>query len=259
MKKILAVCVCAVAATAFAAVEDMVLTFSSTGPDRYADGTVVMDGERYALVWQPAGATGKVSILATGAVADSSQGEIVLMAPVAKGGRCPTVAFQIDSSFAEARAGGTWSLYLLDTRTFSESGEVSLAGAEGLRSGVVNAADAVAGASVLAVGKEAAVLDETSSQSAAATAAAVAATASEVPADAPTPKISGIRVEGGYVYVTVAGTAPYLQYNLDAGANPASLDRPRAARNPVSGRSGGEIVLVSPVDGPSAFFRVGRN
>ena len=41
----------------FAGITDYVATFSTPGPDRYADGTVVADGECYALVWSPKGST----------------------------------------------------------------------------------------------------------------------------------------------------------------------------------------------------------
>jgi len=41
----------------FADMADKVLRFSTAGTDRYADGSVVMDGECYALVWSPKGTT----------------------------------------------------------------------------------------------------------------------------------------------------------------------------------------------------------
>ena len=42
---------------ASASVQDKVARFSTPGPDCYADGTLVADGECYALVWSPKGAT----------------------------------------------------------------------------------------------------------------------------------------------------------------------------------------------------------
>ena len=35
---------------ATAAIDDALLTFSTVGPDKYSDGTTVLDGECYALV-----------------------------------------------------------------------------------------------------------------------------------------------------------------------------------------------------------------
>ena len=71
MKSFVAMCMAAAAFSACAAVDDLVLTFSSAGPDTYADGTRVLDGECYALVWLPDGSEG-VSLAANGEVADPS-------------------------------------------------------------------------------------------------------------------------------------------------------------------------------------------
>ena len=259
MKKLLIAmaAVLAAGATAFAAANDVVLTFSSKGPDKYADGSVVRDGECYALVWRPAGATGALAIAADGSVVDSTQGEIVLTAPVAKNGRCPTIAFQIAASYASAREGGTWSLYLLDTRTFAADGTVSLAGTANGRAKAVNAAGAVDGAAVQVTSASATL--GAAPQSFGATGAATAAAATAIPADAPKPTIKDIRVADGYVYVTVADTAPYLQYNLAAGTDPANLGVANAAENPVNGKAGEDIILVTPAKTEGGFFRVERN
>ena len=250
-KNLIALFCCMAAVSAFAGANDSVLTFSSEGPDKYADGTTVLDGECYALVWRPADSTG-FAFAADGTAADAAQGEVVLTAPVAKGGRCPTVAFQIAAAFAAARENGTWGLYLLDTRTVAANGAVSLAGTENGRARAVNAAVEVMGAAV-------AVRTAAAPQSVAATGAAVASTVTAVPTDAPQPTVKGLRVEGDYVYVTVGNTAPYLQYNLSAGTNPADLNEAKAAKNPVNGKAGEDIILVAPAKAGGAFFRVGRN
>ena len=249
-KNLIALFCCMAAVSAFAGANDSVLTFSSEGPDKYADGTTVLDGECYALVWRPTGSTG-FAFAADGAAADASQGEIVLTLPVAKGGRCPSIAFQIDAAFAKARTNGTWGLYLLDTRTVAANGAVSLAGTENGRARAVNAAVEVTGAAVA--------VKAAAPQSVAATGAAVASTVTAVPTDAPQPTVKGLRVEGDYVYVTVGNTAPYLQYNLSAGTNPADLNEAKAAKNPVNGKAGEDIILVAPAKAGGAFFRVGRN
>ena len=49
----LALVAAAVSAAALAA--DSFVTFQTEGPDRYADGALVMNCERYALVWSPDG------------------------------------------------------------------------------------------------------------------------------------------------------------------------------------------------------------
>ena len=38
------------------------------------------------------------------------------VAPLAKGGKCPETVFEIDADYAETLKGGSFALYLLDTR-----------------------------------------------------------------------------------------------------------------------------------------------
>ncbi len=256
MKKLIACFVCAASISAFGAANDVLLTFSSTGPDAYADGTTVLDGECYALVWLPAGSAG-FAFAADGTVADPAQGEVVLTAAVAKGGRCPTIAFQLSADLAGDYAGGSWALYLLDTRKVAADGSVSLAGVANGRAKAVNAAGLVASASVRAQAANAA----SAPASVASASGATASLASAVPADAPTPTVKGIRVEGGLVYVTVGNTAPYLQYNLTAGDTPSDVREEGAARNPVNGAASADedVILVAPASANGGFFRVERN
>ena len=257
MKKILAMTALMASVSTFAAVNDLVLTFSSAGPDTYADGTTVLDGERYALVWLPNDSTG-FALAADGTVADSSQGEVILTVPAAKGGKCPTVVFELDAAFAATHTAGTWGLYLLDTRTSAADGTVALADASDGRVRAVNAVGSVAGASVRVQAK-ADGFSAFAPVTATADGATVAATASALPKDVPQPKIKGIRVEGGFVYVTVENTVPYLRYNLAAGTDPANLGEAKAAEHPVSGKAGDEIILVTPAKAGGAFFRVNRD
>ena len=77
IKMLIAGLVLAVAGMATADM-DTVLTFSTVGPDRYANGDDVVPGESYALVWTAdvAGFTLSDDGTATG-------GKVVLVAPVA--------------------------------------------------------------------------------------------------------------------------------------------------------------------------------
>lgn len=253
MKKLIVLGALAASVSAFAAVNDLVLTFSSKGPDTYADGTTVRDGECYALVWLPSGSTG-FALAADGTVADSAQGKVILTVPVAQNGHCPTVVFEIDAAFADAHSDGTWALYLLDTRTFAADGTVSLAGTANGRAKAVNAIGQIAGASVRTVAKA-----DAAPATVTATGETVAAMASTLPKDVPQPTVKSIRVEGGLVYVTVANTVPYLQYNLATGTDPANLGKTNAAQNPVNGQTDGDIILVAPAQADGGFFRVQRN
>lgn len=253
---------------ASAAIDDALICFSTVGPDRYADGSVVADGEAYALVWTAAGAT-FAGFNADGTLHDPSTGEIVLVAPIAEDGRCPRVNFQIAfDEYAAQLAAGTWAVYLLDTRAADgrpagtsdgrpvrvnrcgrvESAEIALS-----RAGALKAASAAAAAS-------------SSVASAASGDAVVAREASLLPGDEALflPRVSAIEVDReGNVVVSVTNTVPYLTYNLDGGPTPG-LGTGGVAERPVDGaaaRSGeaGTVRLVVPADGTNRFFRVVRD
>ena len=117
MKKVLvSAFAAAMSATAFAGMGNVTIMFSTPGPDTYSDGTPVLDGERYALVWTPNGeAFAGINTDATAA----GGSKVAVSAPVAKGGHCPNVLFQVDENYAAANyKGGSWSVVLLDTRRF---------------------------------------------------------------------------------------------------------------------------------------------
>lgn len=256
MKKFIAICACAASVLAFGAANDVVLTFSSTGTDTYADGKQVLDGECYALVWIPKGSTG-FAIAADGTEVDPAQGKIILTAPVAKGGRCPTIAFQLSAAIADKYTDGEWALYLLDTRKIAANGAVTLAGVANGRAKAVNAAGLVTSGTVKA--KSTANDSDTAPASLEAGASASATTASAVPANAPKPKIKDIKVADGLVYVTVENTVPYLQYNLTAGDTPSTINEEKAAETPVNGSVDEDIILIAPAKANGGFFRVNRN
>ena len=145
MKKSVVVMIAAVAAgAAFAAQNNALVTFSTRGPDTYADGTTVLDGECYALVWSPDGTT--VTFEADGGL---KGGKMVLAAPFAKGGRCPKVLFDVDAKLYEKElASGTWGVYLLDTRRWDANGNAKPAGTVDGKVRLVNAAGVVTGSDV---------------------------------------------------------------------------------------------------------------
>ena len=116
MKKAMFLITGLLATAAFAGINNVVVTFSTQGPDKYADGATVVDGECYALVWTPEGAE-FAGINADGSAVAPSK--VAIAAPVAKGGKCPQVQFQIDEAYRNANfTGGAWNVVLLDTRRF---------------------------------------------------------------------------------------------------------------------------------------------
>ena len=254
MNKIVLLGIAASATLALSAAQnDLLVSFSTKGPDTYADGAPVMDRECYALVWTPKGVE-SATIAADGTAEGGAK--IVLVAPIARGGRCPKVVYRVDAARAEsefAKDSGSWSVYLLDTRKYSydENGNqvVSLAGLKsdgGVK--LVNATSKV-GDATLSAGAG----DNVSLASAVAT---VAATGTALPADAPKPTISAIEVTGGNVYITVENTASYLAYDLLTGDSPGAVAE--SAQRPRTGEDDGTIVLVAPAKEGGAFFRVNR-
>ena len=235
-----------------AAQNDLLISFSTKGPDTYADGTTVMDGECYALVWIPEGASG-AAIEADGTAADGAK--IVLVAPIAKNGRCPNVVYRVGAErVASEFKKGSWSVYLLDTRRYSygEAGEpvVTLAGIKPdgtVR--LINASSKVGDATLKA--------DAGDNFSLAAAVATSATRPASIPDDAPQPKIAGIEVKGGNVYVTVENAAPYLAYDLSSGDTPEAVTE--RVNDPRHGGDDGMVILVAPAKEGGAFFKVGLN
>lgn len=211
MKKLLFSVAAVAGLASMGAMNDALLTFSTQGPDKYADGTTVLDGECYALVWTADGNFD--GIKADGAPVDPAD-EIVLVAPLAKNGACPNVLFQIDAKKADALAGGSYGVYLLDTRIKTDDGSVVLAD---LKDGKPGAANGSAVVSDAASAKS----SEQGSLAVAATAVGGASVTAESIIDVP--KITGIKVDGATIKVTVAGMSPVATYKVVAGEKPGEI------------------------------------
>lgn len=232
---------------AIAGVDNITLTFSTQGPDTYDGKTVVQDGECYALCWTKAGSE-FVGIAADGTAVDADNNAVVLVAPVAKDGHCPTVFFQIDSAVASQYDGGEFEIYLLDTRVIGKDGSYNVGGLASNGKpvaingfGKVATAAAAKGAPAVADGDQAAI-----------------ETASAAPANAPAPRIKAMKVIGGKVFLTVENTLPCLQYNVAGGETVQDISG-KKAEAPANGKAGEDIILVAPVENGSAFFKVIRN
>ena len=246
MKKLMTFgCALGLSCAALAAQNDALISFSTPGPDTYADGTTVLDGECYALVWSRT-----ADSFAIAADGTATGGDVVLVAPVAQNGRCPKIVFQVPAEKVNTiYKGGKWGVYLLDTRRFGAAGAVPAGvSADGLVK-LVNASAAVDSSKVtVAAG---------SLSSVSVAGAASATAASSVPADAPAPEISAIRVVGGNVFVTVENTVPYLAYDLSEGAAPDEVTE--RVNDPRTGGDDGTVILVAPKRDGGAFFKVNRN
>lgn len=228
----------------FAAANDVVLTFSTPGPDTYADGTTVLDGESYALVWTKAGATFG-GIAADGKLL-SAHDKIVLVAGVAEGGKCPTTVFEIEAAGFEAYEGGSFALYLLDTRVKDAEGKVSVAGVDAFALDAPKVVNAIGAANAPAPAKSSST--STSSLNLA-SASAVALADVGVLAKIDVPTITALKVEGETVSLTVKDTSPTADYFVVPGTTPGSFATALDAK-----QKSGTFTFPKPKD--ATFFKV---
>ena len=209
-----------IAAGAFADAANVLITFSTDG-DTYADGTEVKEGEWYALCWAGDGEFDGLNLDCTPVNPDEQVLKIGSYARKLSNGKvgCPPHMFQIDSAVARKLEGGSYVVYLLDTRTVTDEG--SLAPAEKTDANLpasVNAVAAVEDCNASAsIGGNIASADATS--------AATAWTASAVNLPVTTEaKIAGIAVANATVTIDVVGMMPGLMYNVKMGATPTALE-----------------------------------
>jgi len=244
--------------SAFGGADDTLITFSTKGPDTYLDGTVVKDGECYALVWTKSGATFAGFTADGNPVGDGS--EVLVFAPLAKDGRCPSTLFELDAKLAERYKGGTYALYLVDTRL--ASGKLGGVKADGLP------------VAVNGYGEVKSKSEEVKSAEGASSQASVSVTTkSALPADAPKPQITAIRLVGDKVFLTVKNTLPCLQYAAnevkvrgEGGQRRDGKSSDNLNLQPQSGSAtqgaenvDEEITVIAPKKGESGFYSVERN
>lgn len=244
-----------ISAAAFAAADNLVLTFETQGPDTYADGSTVLNGECYALVWVRNGHS-FAGITVSGEMSDPANNKLLLVAPYASGGRCPTVMFEIDAAIAaELGLGdGQFAVYLLDTRVTDESGNKKVAGVNAStgKPATVNGYGAVTTTAAVEAGALASKSDDAGKS--AATGETIAAAAA-LPADKTQPKIKDIRVIGDKVYLTVEKIAgATIRVQGAATATPAAFTQMGADEK--ADASADDMIIVRPATGSSGFFRV---
>ena len=199
---------------AYAAVNDALLMFSTKGPDKYADNTDVLDGECYALCYVT---DSSFAIKADGTAA--SGGEVLLTAPVAKDGHCPSLLYVVPAEKADSLTGGSYAVYLLDTRVKAADGTVMVAGVEDGKAKVVNGAGAVAENGSVAAG--------TAGISTFPKDNVVQGGTVSVLSVIDNPTISAIRVDGAKIVLTVSGMSPAADYSVYAGSSlDANLFKP---------------------------------
>ena len=198
------------AATAFSDAANTVILFSTPGPDKYQDNSTVQDGEYYALVWTAG--EDFAGFTADGQAANSAQ-KVIYTASLAKNGRCPLTAFQIDSK--EAPNGGVYSVYLLDTRaTTTDASSLVITGTS-LAKTYTSSADSTA--NVKTVATDNTVASDGTASGLKSAAANIVDTTGLI-----TPQITGIKVVDGEVKITVANVYPGIAYEVKGGLDRAS-------------------------------------
>lgn len=233
MKNTIVVLFALLSVAAFAGADkDLNISFSTPGPDQYADGTPVLNDEYYALVWTPA---------------NGGEQTIVCAVKAAKDGKCVPVLFTVD---AGTYTDGTFGVYLLDTRVFAtdENGDTKVTGLAGKfdadsQNVKVAVADGI-------VSSEGAIVTADASKGVSADGYDLAAL--EVPA----PRVTKIEVENANVVVTVADTVPFVAYTLQAGSDVKKEFSVPPAATCANGNKGGEIKLVTPKEAGAQFFKV---
>lgn len=193
---------------AFADAGNALISFSTPGPDRYADGAVVLDNEWYALVWSSDGNFEGIKLDCTPI---DPNDEVTLVAPLAEKGCCPYTVFQVRSE--KVREGGVYAVYMLDTRNAAK--DAPAAKAESGLPAFVTAGAKAAECNGSAVGGTVAKV--------------VAGKWNATAIDPSVPgyeqlKITAFNVENGKVSITVNGMMPGVQYNVLMGADLTNLD-----------------------------------
>ena len=241
-------CLASAAMCAAGAQNDAVYNFWTYGPDKYADGTPVLSGERYALVW--AEGEGGVTFNANGT---TTGGVVVDVVRTKNEGYCHRVMYEVDAARMSEFAGGTWCVYLLDTRRWDADGNVSVS--EELD--IVNAAGMIDGSQVqLTAGGDCRPNKDKLREN-----PGNASTPSAVPEGTSDPVAADIRIDGAEVLVSATNTVPYIQYALLSSDAPDAGSFAPADAAPQTGSADpeGELVFRAPVSGSGrSFFKIGR-
>ena len=252
-----AACAVLLSSVAFAGIEDKVVKFSASGIDRYADGSVVVDGECYALVWSPKGSA-FAGFNADGTVV-SPDDRLVLATPLAKDGKCRDAIFQVpDAEYAELE-GGEWAVCLVDTRMGNgiPAGVVDGRPVRVNRWGLAQSGVTVEEASKMSASASSQKRLASAGGARSGTSGVRANTLSAVPPNLKPPRITALEIADGEVLLAVEDTVPYLSYTIKSGAEPGNLTTDYFA-DVVDGDDGGEIVVGTVKSANRRFFKVTR-
>lgn len=228
---------------AFAAGESVTVSYSSQGPDRYADGSVVRDGECYALVCSKPGTVfGGFNM--DGTLANPQSDDVAAVVPSAKDGHCRPVVFVVPKEYHTAHKDDAWHVYLLDTRR-----------AGGVPAGLVNGC--LARVNCYSRPDATVTIESVSARLQAALVPTGGLCAETLAASGrtPNPVITGVAVKDGKLEVQVANTVEWVTYDLAGGQKPGDSAE-AVADQPADGNAAQPIVLTTKADQPAKFVRV---
>lgn len=231
------------ASALFADAGNTLVTFSTVG-DFYADGSSVKDGEWYALCWSPNAEFGDINSECEPVVEGD---KIFLMAPLAVGGCCPPVVFQIDSKVAPTN--GNYFVYLFDTRGVDGNPSKSVGGKPSIVSAAVATTATAKGRngtaeSITVTNKDLAVKD-----------GVVAWGESKIDESIGKPVIKSFRIEGDKAIIKVSNMHSSVLYNVFSGATPDKVTGTTLSL-PISAEKNDVEFYLDKDQGN--FFKVGR-
>lgn len=230
------------AGLAFGAADDTLISFSTPGIDKYADGTRVLKGESYALVWTANGA--KFGGLTVDCKPIAETDKLVVVAPLAKRGRCPVTVFEIAAEDAKQYENGTFALYLLDTRVKGADGVVRLASYVGGVPRIVNSLGSTG-----AEGRDMASVAGVAGGINAASATQLGKVG--VYTQIESPQITAIEVAGAKIRLQVKGMSDAAEYFVVPGNTPGNF---APAMNVKADNEG--FTFDKPEDQNSTFYKV---
>lgn len=247
MKKILWTIACVTLAGSVMAVSlgsKKTLTFSTTGIDKYADGTQVLDKEQYALVYVASGKTFG-GFYTDGSLVNTTDNQLLGTFAKAKDGKCPEQRVQFDWSVITKGSGGKFVVVVLDTRapdtaTTGKLGELVVGwGVAGETAGLSSSS-----IEIKSISTEQAVS---------------AANAPQLPPDVTAPVITGVEVKSDKVVVTVENASTKAYYALNA-TDDIKKEKGQWVKTEFSNRKKGDgtgkVELEYPVSGGAKFFQV---
>lgn len=191
---------------AFADAANVLISFSTTA-DYYADGEKVKNGEWYALCWSQDGNFEGLNLDCTPV---DSNDKVLILAPLAKDGKCPHVLFQLESN--KVPNGGEYFVYLLDTRDVTGK---KVAGNKPTEDG--------RNVPAITNGSLAATDGVTVSKNVGSKVVKTTSVSGDVAWAPVQPKITAFEVEGATVKITVAGMLLGRPYKVNMGATPDDL------------------------------------